>query len=186
MSDDSRKFTEDSEIFSDSEEDMHNYKGWYVKEDNNVKFFRDLVPGTVGRLKTMVFSTTDLGALKENEKNLREKEEGEYFRCKLESPDFYSQITSAMTSYLADNKLRITCYPWSTQLNELMNNSVLAYAPKTKNFGGTLSLKTQVGIAAAVMLLGYYDFWSRVFHELGLDTNDAFKVSLLAHDKKKS
>ena len=78
------------------------------------------------------------------------------------------------------------CHAWSTQLNEAMNNSVSAYAPKTKNFGGTLSLKTRVGIAAAVMALGYYQFWSRVYKKLGLDMDDVFKASLLARDKKKS
>ena len=67
-----------------------------------------------------------------------------------------------------------------------MNNSVSAYAPKTKNFGGTLSLKTRVGIAAAVMALGYYQFWSRVYKKLGLDMDDVFKASLIARNKKKS
>ena len=65
--------------------EIYTYKEWYVKEDDNVNFFRDLVPDKVDGLEAMVFSTTDLDALKEKEKNLREKEEGKYFRCKLES-----------------------------------------------------------------------------------------------------
>ena len=95
------------------------------------------------------------------------------------------KITAALAPYLSDNKLRMLCHTWSTQLNEAMNNSVSAYAPKTKNFGGTLSLKTRVGIAAAVMALGYYQFWSRVYEKLGLDMDDVYKASLLARDKKK-
>ena len=69
MSDDSSKY-EDSATSSDSEEEIDTYKVRYVEEDDNVNFFRDLVPDTVDGLETMVFSTTDLDALKEKEKNL--------------------------------------------------------------------------------------------------------------------
>jgi len=139
MSDDSSRLTEDSETSSNSKEEMDTYKGRYVKEDDNVNFFRDLVPDKVDGLETMIFSTTDIDALKQKEKNFREKEEGNYFRCKLEIPTLYGQITSTMISYLAENKLRIMCHPWSTQLNDSMNNLVAAYVPKTKNFSGILS-----------------------------------------------
>ena len=55
----------------------------------------------------MVFSTTDLDALIEKEKNIREKEEGKYFRYKLESPTLYGKIALAMTSKISDNKIRM-------------------------------------------------------------------------------
>ena len=168
MYDDSRKYTKDSDTSSDSEEKIDTYKERYVEEDDNVNFFRDLVPDTVDGLETIVFSITNLDALKEKENYLREKEEGKYFRCKLDSLALYGQITSAMTSYFTDNKFRMMCHPWLTQLNESTNSSAAAYVPKTKNFGGTLSLKMRVGITAAVMELGYYEFWSQVFHELAL------------------
>ena len=90
----------------------------------------------------MVFSTTDLKSLKEKEKTLWAKEEGKYFRSKLCSPILYGQITAAMAPYLAPKQLKMLMHNWLTQLNEAMNNSCAVYAPKSKNFYGTLSLKT--------------------------------------------
>ena len=62
--------------------------------------------------------------------------------------------------YIVTDNLDILMHKWFTQLNEAMNNSVAAYAPKIKNFSGTLSLKTRVGIAAGGLALGYYSFWN--------------------------
>ena len=185
MSDDSSRFSACSET-SDSEEDVDTYKGNYVEEDEDINFFRDLVPESIDGLETMVFSTTDLEILKDKEKSLRAREEGKYFRSKLDHPILYGQITAAVAPYLASDKLKMLMHNWSTQLNEAMNNSVAAFAPKIKNFSGTLSLKTRVGIAAGVLALGYLDFWTRIFDELGLAMDSVFKSSLQARDKKKS
>ena len=186
LSDDSSAFSSDSYASSDPEEEIDTYRGTYVEEDTNINFFRDLVPNTVDGLESMVFSTTDLETLKEKEKNLRGKEEGKYFRCKLANPILYGQITAALAPYLVDDKLKMLCHPWSTQLNESMNNSCAAYAPKTKNYCGTISLRTRVGIASGVMALGYRSFWAKVFVELGLDMDSVFESSLNSRDKKKS
>ena len=74
---------------------------------------------------------------------------------------------------------------WSTQPNEAMNNSVAAFAPKTKNFSGTLSLRTRVAIAAGVMALGYEIFWTQVLDELGIEMDAVFRSSLQSRDRKK-
>ena len=185
MSDDSSQYA-CSETSSDSEEDIDTYKGRYEDEDENITFFRDLVPQSIDGLETMVFSTTDLEKLKEKEKTLREREEGKYFRSKTDNPALYGQLTAAMAPYLADDKLRMLAHRWSTQLNESMNNSVAAYAPKTKNFSGTLSLKTRVSIAAGVLALGYFGFWDQVFDEIGIEMDNTFASSLKARDAKKA
>ena len=67
-----------------------------------------------------------------------------------------------------------------------MNNSVASNAPKTKNFCGTISLKTRVGISGAVMALGYEEFWSRVFKELKLEMDSVFRSTLHSRDRKKN
>ena len=97
----------------------------------------------------------------------------------------YDQITAAMAPYLTDEKLKMILHSWSTQLNEALNNSVQAYVSKIKNFSGTISLKTRVGIAAGVMAVGYHQFWTRVFSELDLEMDTKFTSSLLSRDKKK-
>ena len=141
MTDDSSVYSSDSDTTSlDSQEDFDTYKAQYVEENDDITFFKDLVPDTIDGLETMVFSTTDLAALKEKEANLRSKQEGKYFRCKLTTPKLYGQINTALAPYLTIAKLIMLCHMWSTQLNEAMNNSVAAFAPKTKNFSGTLSL----------------------------------------------
>ena len=107
----------------------------------------------------------DLEMLKQKEKSLRENEDNKYFLSKVNSPVLYHQITETVAPYLLDDKLKMLNHPWNTQLNESMNNSVASYAPKTKNFNGTISLRTRVGIAAAVMALGYEHFWTRVLRQ---------------------
>ena len=77
-------------------------------------------------------------------------------------------------------------HPWSTQLNEVMNNSVQSVTPKTKNFYGTISLKIRIGIAARLLEIGHHVFWTRVFRKIDLDMNSAFASSLQARDKKKN
>ena len=81
--------------------------------------------------------------------------------------------------------ISLKCYVTHGQKNEAMNNSVAAYAPKTKNFSGTISLKTGVDIAAGVLSLGYFQFWKQVFQELHIEMDDEFATTLLTHDKKK-
>jgi len=124
--------------------------------------------------------------LKQQEQNLREKESNKYFRCKLTTPALYRQITEAIAPYLLEDKLIMLAHRWSTQLNEAMNNSVQAYAPKTKNFSGTISLRTRVGIAAGILALGYEAFWTLVFRELKVEMDTDFRSTLQARDKKKA
>ena len=133
----------------------------------------------------MVFNSGALDALKEKERILKEKQESKYFRSKIIHKDLYDQITAAMAPYLTDTNLCMLSHPWSTQKNEAMNTSVASYAPKSKNFAGTISLKTRVGIAAGVQSLGYLKFWTRVFDELGLEMDHEFASSLTARDTKK-
>ena len=66
-----------------------------------------------------------------------------------------------------------------------MNSSVGAYAPKTKNYCQTISLKTRVAIVVDVMCVGYLALWTRIFYEVGINMNDVFVSFLRAHDKKK-
>ena len=48
-----------------------------------------------------------------------------------------------------------------------------------------MSLRTRVGIAAAVQALGYQECWKRIFDELFLTKDDVFTASLKARDRKK-
>ena len=66
-----------------SEEDIEVYTLEYEKEDEDLFFFKNLcTEETEDGIEAMIFSTTDLDALKEKEKNLRAKEDSKYFRNK--------------------------------------------------------------------------------------------------------
>ena len=185
LSDCSSKYEDESDYGPDTEEELDAYTILYDKEDEHVTFFRDLVPETVEGLESMVFSQKDLDTLKEKEQNLRNKEDSNYFRSKISDASLYEQIKESMAPYLQDDKIKMLAHPWSTQLNEAMNNSVASNAPKTKNFCGTTSLLTRVGISGAVMALGYEEFWTRVFTELNLEMDSVFRGTLRTRDVKK-
>ena len=159
----------------------------YEEEDEDLLFFKNFcTEETEDRLETRVFSTADLVALKEKEKNLRAKEDSKYFRSKEIDSKLYEQIMECMKPYLTDNKLKMLMHPWSTQLNKAMNTLVSTYTPKTKTLCRTMSLKTRVGIAAAVQGLGYKEFWSRVFQKLGITMDDTFYSLLESRDRNKN
>ena len=42
MTDDSSKYSSDSDTFYDSEEDIDTYKAQYVEENDDINFFKDL------------------------------------------------------------------------------------------------------------------------------------------------
>ena len=87
---------------SDSEEDIGTCKGRYVEEDDDINFFRDLVPDSIDCLETMVFSTTDLDTLKK-----RRKQSRKYFCSKITNPILYGQITVEVAPYIATDKLNM-------------------------------------------------------------------------------
>ena len=65
MTDDSSKYSSDLDTYFDLEVNMDSYISQYVEENENINFFKDLVPNTISRLEMMVFSTKDLDALKD-------------------------------------------------------------------------------------------------------------------------
>ena len=59
----------------------------------------------------MVFSISDIDALKHKEECLREKEDDKYFLSEVDSPVLYGQITEAIAPYLLDDKLKMLNHP---------------------------------------------------------------------------
>ena len=60
---------------------------------------------------------------------------------------------------------------YDTHKNEAMNNSVAAYAPKSKTYSLTDSLLVRIAIASGVQILGYEKFWSGLFTAFHLDVD---------------
>ena len=66
-----------------------------------------------------------------------------------------------------------------------MNNSVAAYAPKSKTYSLTDSLLVRIGIAAGIQILGYHSFWSQLFFKFDLELDANLDASLRDRDTKK-
>ena len=69
-----------------------------------------------------------------------------------------------------------------TNLNEAMNRSVSAFAPKDRTFCRTMSLETRVGIAAAVQIVGHYQFWNMVLDKFGITMGKSLEKILKKRD----
>ena len=56
---------------------------------------------------------------------------------------------------------------------------------QNKNFSGSISFESRVGIASGFLLFGCHGFWIKVFKELDPEMDDVFIFSLLDRDIKR-
>ena len=134
----------------------------------------------------LVFTDSELEDLKTKEQILLERNNRGYYRCRNKHAVVYDKIMQTLEPYLSDENLRQLFHPYHTQHNEALNKSVASYAPKHKTFSTTESLSTRVGIAAGVQILGYHDFWRRVFLNFNIFFDDHLSKVLTKMQQKKS
>eukprot|EP00957_Ditylum_brightwellii_P124896 9521238-Ditylum_brightwellii.AAC.1 len=70
------------------------------------------------------------------------------------------------------------------QLNKGMNLAVTKYAPKTKTFSRTMSLRNQVSVALGVQNMGHATFWSKAYKKLGMHMSPSMTTCLKEKDAK--
>ena len=134
----------------------------------------------------LVFTDGELEELKTKEKILMERNNRGYYRCRNKHSTVYNKIMETLDPYLSKENLRQLFHPYHTQHNEALNKSVASYAPKHKTFSTTQSLSTRVGIAAGVQILGYHEFWRRVFQNFNIHFDDHLSNVLTKMQQKKS
>ena len=66
-----------------------------------------------------------------------ERFENGYYRCKKKHSVAYEKIVTLYKPYIQEENLRELAHSWHTQVNEAMNKSVSAFAPKGKTFSTT-------------------------------------------------
>ena len=132
-----------------------------------------------------IFSAAEVEALKKRERQIAERNDMSYYRCKDKHRRLYNELTQAFAPFITHKMMMMLHHPYDTQKNEALNNSVAAYAPKSRTYSLTNSLLCRVSIVAGVQILGYASFWSNVFSEFGLDLDSNLRHSLLARDKRK-
>ena len=108
-----------------------------------------------------------------------------YYRCKDKHRKLYHDLTQAFAPFITHKMMTMLHHNFDTPKKEALNNSVASYAPKSKTFSLTNSLHCRVAIAAGVQILGYEDFWSRVFFKFGVDLDENQRISLRNRDMKK-
>ena len=133
----------------------------------------------------LVFTDGELEDLKTKEKILMERNNRGYYRCRNKHAVVYDKIMQTLEPYLSDQNLRQLFHLYHTQHNEALNKSVASYAPKHKTFSTTESLSTRVGIAAGVQILGYHNFWRRVFLNFNIFFDDHLSNVLTKMQEKR-
>ena len=93
-----------------------------------------------------------MAALKDRERSIIERNENGYYRCKNKHQKLYRQLSIAYAPYITKEMLSMLNHNFDTQKNEALNNSVAAYAPKSKTYSMTSSLECRVGLAAGVQI----------------------------------
>ena len=97
------------------------------------------------------------------------KKETGYYRCKKKHASMYKQMTDKYQRYITRDMLKMVLHFFDTQKNEAMNTSIMKYAPKSKTYCKTLSLKVRVCIAASTNCTGHEAFWKKVLHSMKLE-----------------
>ena len=132
-----------------------------------------------------LFSADTLTDLRKRELLLMERNEKGYYRCKERYYKLYNATTVSCKTYITPDMMKQLNHPYSTNPNESMNTSVTAFVPKGKTYLLTASLDTRVGIAGAIQVVGYFDFWKQVFDEFGITMDVNLRLHLETREKVK-
>ena len=132
-----------------------------------------------------IFTPVEMHHYREKERGLMERFNEKYYRCKVKHQKLYEDMKIALEPYLTSEMLSMLNHTWDTQVNEGMNNSVAAYAPKNRHYSATGSLKSRVAVAAGVQIVGYYKYWKAVFEELNLLMDEQLTKHLKSRDEKR-
>ena len=103
-------------------------------------------------------------------------------RCKIIDADLYQQMRVRFEPFLLPDRLLECLHIYTTQCNEAMNNSIAKYAPKSRTYSSSMSLSHRVAIATGIFNLGFYNFWSRVYTDLGMAMTSALTIHLRSRD----
>ena len=127
------------------------------------------------------FSHLPAEEAKKKELTMAKNKKGHY-RCMVDDEKLYYQIMDALKPFFTKDLLQMLWHQSDTNLNEAMNRSVSAFTPKDRTFCRTMSLETRVGIAAAVQIVGHYQFWNMVLDKFGITMGKSLEKILKKRD----
>jgi len=100
------------------------------------------------------------------------------YRDSIEHAELKLQLKTIIDKFTTDEKLHEIHHSKDSQKNEALNKSVTKYAPKDREYSGTMSLETRILTAAAVCNIGLDDFYQQVFKGLGIQCKDLTAIDI--------
>ena len=175
----------DSEFYGDSVDDgmdesdiINDREAKLIEEDLDVLSGMDMTDdgseNNENILGQKIITYQAMDELKEKEKNLMQRKQVGYYRCKIKHKNANSKNCEAYSPYIPRDILYMLYHKWYTKKNEALNKSVASYAPKDRTFSRTQSLHTRVSIAVAVQVCGYFKSWSQILEELNVPMDENF------------
>ena len=108
------------------------------------------------------------------------------YRCMEKDGDIRKQLDEIFEPFFADDKMKKMHHTYGdTQANEAMNVGAMTTAPKNKVYATTMSLENRLSIAFGKQILGWEEYWTRVFDILGIVMTENTRQMLRNRDKRK-
>jgi hypothetical protein len=101
-----------------------------------------------------------------------ETEINKYYRCKTKDAKLYALLSTTIRRFTSLDKLAELAHGMDTNVNEGFNNICTWFAPKNKVFCGSGSLHNRLSFAVGINSLGYNEFFTRLFNQLGIPLTD--------------
>ena len=182
-------------LLSDSEDGNYSEMGDLTSNDGHNSVSTDVsvsdvddVPEFLARASYFKDSTAvELDFLSPDDAKVKkehiESSKKKTYRCKIVDEQLYHQMLTSLAEFITPNELWMLWHKYDTSLNESLNNSIAAFAPKTANLSGSMSLSTRVCMAIGIHSKGRERFVSHILTILGVTISPAFATYLRTEDK---
>ena len=90
----------------------------------------------------------------------------------------------SLMDYITVDNLKMLDHQKHTCLNEALNNSVAAFAPKNRFFSGTNSLEARVRMTAGINIKGHFLFWYEVLKQMRITMTKLLEAVLIKKDER--
>jgi hypothetical protein len=109
-----------------------------------------------------------------------------YYRCPVKDADLYKVLTKIVSRFVSLDRLKEVSHGMDTQVNESFNNTASWLAPKNKMYCGTTSLSNRISIGLGIVSLGFLQYFTRLYHALGIAMTPNIVHFLQVKDKQRS
>ena len=91
------------------------------------------------------------------------------YRCKNANKELYDFMKPMYNEFTSEERLLEMMHGMDTQKNEALNAGIAFKAPKHKNYSTSWSLVTRALTTVSINIVGYVQFYTRLFQILEID-----------------